>query len=279
MQAQRAARIDRSSIQQNHAVRRPVELPVLVVGSVDPNTPTLPGADWIRLDGAQGNLDQLLRLRERHGLPTCFDIPGPSTRRNHSLLTHSEYLLFAASQEFEWVNLRGVLSASEIEHARRFLGPEVRLTATIQTPRVLRRSLDEICGAADALLVSCEHLERAVGPRHLRDVLRIALLGAVARQRPAFLVSGLLPSSIGSVLPDPSEVDQLVQLVSDGYRGLILTRETTDAVDPRGNVALARLIAQRGAPIGQRAKPERCAARIEGSLHRIPSAFLDETLA
>ncbi len=219
-------------------------LPVLVVASVDERTPPLAGADWVRIDGARGDLETHRRLRARHGRPTLFDVPGPRTPRESSLLTHSEYLVHAAAQGFEWVNLRGVHDGQELEFARRFLPPDVRLTASLQSPRILGRTLDAICEQADALLVHLDELRRAAGETRLPDLTRVALIAAAAHGCPAFLTSGLFePPRAGRDL-ERGAVDRLCRWIDEGYRGLILDRETLEGEDPRGSVAVARLVAE-----------------------------------
>ena len=240
---------------------------VLVVATVGPQTPELKNVDWIRIDAAQGTLDAFADRRSHPSSPVMFDIPGPRTRRTGSLLTTSEFLVFAAAEGFEWVNLRGVNDPEEVLHARQFLPPSTRLSVTISSPAVLLRALPDLCEAADAVLLARAELRRALGPHTADDALRAAIHTAALHAAPPLLGSGILTSMTHAMQPDAREVEELSALVDDGVRGLVLMRETTHGRDPQGAVDVARLVAeharQAGPALGGEQRPS---ARVGGQM-------------
>lgn len=242
---------------------------VLVVATVGLQTPVLKNADWIRIDAAEGTLEALADHRARHALPAMFDIPGPRTRRTGSLLTTSEFLVFAAAEGFEWVNLRGAVDAEDVLYARQFLSRSTRLSVTVSSPAVLLRALPDLCECADAVLFSRSDLRRALGPHAAEDALRAAIQNATLHSTPPLLGSGILPSMLRETQPRPREVEELSALVDTGLRGLVLTRETSHGRDPQGAVDVARLVAEHARQLGPLVRDERPAARVAGQMSMI----------
>lgn len=239
---------------------------VLVVATVGPQTPELKNVDWIRIDAAQGTLDAFAGRRSHQTSPVMFDIPGPRTRRTGSLLTTSEFLVFAAAEGFEWVNLRGVVDADDVLHARQFLAPSTRLSVTVASPAVLLRSLPDLCETADAVIFARAELRRALGPHTAEDALRAAIHTAALHAAPPLLGSGILPSMLREAQPLPREVEELSELVDTGLRGLVLTRETTHGPDPQGAVDVARLVAEHARQASPALRDVRPAARVAGQM-------------
>jgi hypothetical protein len=248
---------------------------VLVVATVGPQTPTIENADWIRIDGACGTLEALSDHRRRHASPVLFDVPGPRTRRSGTLLTTSEFLVFAAAEGFEWVNLRGVTRGEDVERARDFLPPSTRLSVTVSSPSVLLRGLTSLCDHADAVLFARAELRRALGPYTAEDALRAAIHTAILHAAPPLISAGILPSMVRQRQPEPAEVAQLTDLVEAGVRGLVLTRETTHGPDPQGAVDVARLVAEHARQNATSTRDARPSARLAGRM----SVIKDETAA
>jgi pyruvate kinase len=254
----------------------------LIIASIDPRTPELEGIDLVRLDAAASTAVEISRLRSRSPYPALLDIPGPRTRRAGSPLTTSEFLVFASVEEFEWINLRGVRKSAEIDQAREFLHPETRVAVTIASAGVLHRSLDEICTVADAVVLSCVDLAKAVGQHHLHECLRVAIARATSRQKPCLLSAGVLPSMRRSAVPRPSELDWLSSLIQDGCRGFVLTEETLHGRNPQVCVDVLQLLAETGRVQTRAATTGRAAARLAGTAsprwHEPGSADVDDPI-
>ncbi|HKK73019.1 MAG TPA: hypothetical protein VKA86_17595 [Candidatus Krumholzibacteria bacterium] len=242
-------------------------LPVLLVATIEGPGAVPRGIDWVRIDGASGTLETIERRREACAHPVLFDIPGPDTRHRDTLLTTSEFLVFAAAEDFDWVNLRGVRSAEDVLHAREFLPDSVRLSVTLSTPRALRHALRPLCEVADALLFDREELRHSLGTRRTDAMLASAVRHASDRGTPTLLASGVLPSMLRRDQPRHRDVERLSDLIEDGLCGMVLTREITGTDDPQSRVDVARLLAQHG----QRRRPvatsqPRPAARLGGRM-------------
>ena len=240
--------------------------PVLVVATVDGKGPHLRGVDWIRVDGAHGTLRALSGRREGWPQPVLFDVPGAGTRRRGTLLTRSEFLVFAAAEGFEWVNLRGVREPEEVIRAREFLPSSARLSVTLDTQRTIRRELDAMCAIADAVLLDRRALRHALGGKRADALIGAAVRHATERETPTLLATDVLPSMHRDEQPGHRDMARLTDLVDDGLRGLVLTTEVTATRDPQERVDVARLIAQQGG-VGPFVRHEvRPAARVSGRM-------------
>ena len=204
-----------------------------IIATIGPGTPLLDEIDMIRLDAAFGTMGELGRLRDDYDCPAILDIPGVDTRSRTSVLTTSELLVFAAAEAFDWVSLRSVTGAMEVERARNFLGGRCRLAASIARPEVLEASLPAICHAADALIVNHGQLAAKVGLRDARCYIQQAIVEAMRHGKPCLIASGLLPSMIDSVMPEIFELEHLGGLTRDGCAGFILCEETASGLHPQ----------------------------------------------
>jgi hypothetical protein len=239
---------------------------VLVIASVDSLTPQLQGVDWIRIDGAAGTLEAINRPRQGHHHPVLFDVPGPRTRRRGSLLTTSEFLVFAAAEGFEWVNLRGVHHPVDVQRAREFLPSSVRLSVTVNSALVLQGEIEGLYQTADAILLDRETLKHGLGSRRADQLLSDTVRSATAHGTPTLLTSGVLPSMLQQPRPSAFDVGRLTELVEDGLCGLVLDREITETEDPQSCIDVARLVAEHGRSFGDRRQDTRPAARVSGQV-------------
>ena len=206
----------------------------LVVATVGARSPRLLGPDWIRIDGGQSVIG-VSELVDRHApLPAMFDIPGAESPRYRNLLTTTESLVLAASAEFPWVNLRDLRDASQLEHARDFVGDQTRLSCTVGEPRVLQRDLDAVAELGDALLLDLRALRQKLPPSYLDSLLLAVLNRTRELQCPVLLVPEIGPAerAPGSA----ARLGALGRLLAAGARGLVLTRETE--VNPRAQDAI-----------------------------------------
>jgi hypothetical protein len=202
---------------------------VRVILTVGAQTPHLERIDMVRIDAAHGTLQEMTAQRQSYGCPAMLDIPGMDTRDRTSVLTATELLIFAASERFEWVSLRGLDTSEPLDYARDLLDPSVKLAATVAAPRVSERSLREICEAADCLILSREDLVRSVGARAVRECVQLGILEAANFGKPCLLATGLLH---GGPLSD-LELSGLAALAQDGCAGFIVGMGTAAAgVEP-----------------------------------------------
>jgi hypothetical protein len=221
------------ALQQGTARRRP-----RVVITIGPGTPVLERIDMIRVDAAHGTLHELAALRASYPCPAILDIPGMDTTERTSLLTATELMIFACTERFEWVSLRGIDRADLLYHAREVLDPAVRVAATLSTSGVTEQSLREICVAADCLILSREDLVSTVGTRGLRRCVQLGVLEAAHFGKPCLLATGL-PST--APLPDV-ELSGLVALARDGCAGFILSGPITAAAEPQISIDRLQMV-------------------------------------
>lgn len=226
-----------------------------------PQNEALHGIDFARVDGARWSAHELERIRRQQGAPLLLDLPGRHTPRHHGTLTRSEFLVYAASESWEWVNLRDLEHPEELQRAREGLPEKVRLSATISSPEVLHRGLVELISPLDVLFVDERALASRLDPRRWRDTLQATFLECAREGVPCLLLSELLPSMIRPEEAHLEELGRLVQLLDDGCSGFVLDTETCNHPRAQSATNILRLITERRRHEARAAAP-RAAARV-----------------
>ena len=215
----------------------------MLVATVGMRTPRLNGVDWLRVDGGQP-LVASEKLRDRHGpRPVLYDIPGARNARYRNLLTTTESLVFAASTGFPWVNLRDLEDPGDLERARTFIDDNTRLSCTISEPRVLQRSIDDLCELGDALLLDLRAMGQKLPPTYSETLTHAVVKRAREHGTPVLL----LPAARTVGGQAAAELGQVGQLLAAGAHGLVLTTETEHNTRAQEAVDLARELVARSA--------------------------------
>lgn len=243
-----------------------------IIATVGPRTPALDELDLIRIDAAHGSLQELCSLRERYDCPTLLDLPGPETRHRTSLLTTTEFCLFASAESIEWVGLRGVGSLDEVFRAREVLDPSIRVASSVSRPHLLTDAeWEAIAAASDALVLPFDDLRADLGFERTVEHLERALVVSAKRQRPLLIRGGLLSTMLDSVMPELDQLEILSSMAEAGCAGFILTEETTNCPHARLCVETLRMVL---GPLCREAPREFGVARVA----RRSSAHTDEAL-
>jgi len=233
-----------------------------ILATIEAQTPSLHGIDLVRLDASRGSLQEICRLRARCTQPALLDLPGPGDPTRTSLLTTSEFLIFAAAEGFPWVGLRGVTGEEELLRARELLAPTTRIACT---PGALEEmddpTLSQLAAAADAVVVPYGEMVRRIGPEMTRRHVERAMVLAAGRKRPLLLQGGLLDTMIDSVMPELSQLEELSEFAADGCAGFVLTEETTRSPHPQLCVDTLEMVL---APWKDFPRQERGTARLGG---------------
>lgn len=255
----KAARIDATN-PWVPSIRTP-DRRALLGATVGPRNECLHGIDFVRVDGARWSAHQLDRIRRQQGAPALLDLPGRHTSRRHGTLTRSEFLVYAATESWEWINLRDLEHADELERARECLPERARISATISSPEVLYRHLGELVHHVDVLFVDETSLASRLDPRRWRDTLQATFLECQRHSTPCLILSELLPSMLRPEDPRLEEIGRLVQLLDDGCSGFVLDAETCDQPRAQSATNILRLITERRRHDARTTTP-RAAARV-----------------
>ena len=211
-----------------------------ILATVSEQTPALDGVDIIRLDASHGSLRELCRLRSRYDLPSFLDLPGPSDHDRTSLLTTSEFLIFAATEAFEWVGLRGITGNEDLMRARDLLPLSTHLACTVSGVKSLNdHELRNIASAADALILPYGEVVQCLGSDAARRQMERFLVLASEARRPLLLSGGLLSTMVDSVMPEISQLEMLAEFAFDGCAGFVLIEET--AASPHAQLCVDTL--------------------------------------
>ncbi len=205
-----------------------------IIATVGPRTPILQSVDLIRLDAAHGSLQEICEQRARYDCPAFLDLPGPETHSRTSLLTTTEFCLFASAEGIDWVGLRGVSSLAEVMRAREILDPSIRIAASVSQPQAISDAeWEAVATASDAIILPFEQLRTTLGFDSTLQHVERALVIAAKRQRPLLLRGGLLTTMLDSVMPEIDQLEMLSSLAQAGCAGFILTDETTGCDHPQ----------------------------------------------
>lgn len=211
-----------------------------IIATVSCSTPALRGVDLIRLDAAHGTLAEITRTRASYSCPAMLDLPGPTSTARTSLLTTSEFLIFAAAEGFDWVTLNGVRELREIQHARELLLPSIQIASSTSAPEELGDTqFESIVAASDALVLSYGQLVARIGGDRARQQVGRALVACARQARPLLLSGGLLSTMVDSRMPEISQLEWLGEFANAGCAGFVLTEET--AASPHAQLCVDTL--------------------------------------
>lgn len=262
---------------QDLVAPRPYSLPELpadvVVATVSARSAALTGADWVRIDGSLPPLEAAA-LRTQHApVAAMLDLPGPGSPRARSPLTTTESLVFAASEDFAWVNLRDLEGPAELERARFILGGTTRLSCTVGSARVLQRDIDTLCSLGDALILDLRALESSMASPGLELLLHAVVQRAHEQGTPVLLIPGLAPAQTRESRTAAASLGSVVPLLGAGARGLVLTRETEWNAEAQSAIDLARDLINRAREAAGRPK-DRASARLVSEALEDPSGWV-----
>ncbi len=211
-----------------------------IIATVTPTTPQLQGVDLIRLDAAHGSLADFSRVRASYSCPALLDLPGPSNHRRTSLLTTSEFLIYASAESFEWVSLNGVRGTTEIFHARELLLPSIQLACSLPCPDELGDAeFESIIAASDALVLPYGDYLREMGEDRANRQIERALVACARQYRPLLLSGGILSTMMNSRMPKISQLEWISEFAHAGCSGFVLTEET--AASPHAQLCIETL--------------------------------------
>jgi len=211
-----------------------------IIATVACGTPILRGADLIRVDASHGTLAEITRTRASYSCPVILDLPGPSSHARTSLLTTSEFLIFASAEGFDWVTLNGVRELRELQHARELLLPSIQIASCVSLPDELGDTqMESIVAASDALVLPYGELVARSGGDRARQQVGRALVACARRRRPLLLSGGLLSTMVDSRMPEISQLEWIGEFANAGCAGFILAEET--AASPHAQLCVDTL--------------------------------------
>ncbi len=126
-------------------------------------------------------------------------------------------------------------SAEDVALIRSLTPTGSRIIAKIES-RVGVRNMDDIIGAADAVLIDRGDLSREV-PFELVPYYQKAIIRRANRwHSPVYVATNLLESMVTGRVPTIAESNDIANTLLDGVHGLVLAAETAVGIDPVGSV-------------------------------------------
>lgn len=190
--------------------------------TVRPQDPPVERADFVRIDAGHLPLHEIAGIRAVQHSPVLLDLPGSKTRRRSTMLTRSELLFYAASESYEWVNLRDIRGGEELQQARELLPDGIRLSASTGDLQALADWPRWWWSCLDVLILDSESDESRLFEGRGGNALDVAMFWAARQGVPCFLMGSLLPSLHHPNCSQIEEVGRLANIVRAGCAGLIL---------------------------------------------------------
>lgn len=122
-------------------------------------------------------------------------------------------------------------TAADVHTLRQLAGPAAYIIAKIESQSGVR-NLDQILGAADAILIDRGDLSREVPIENLPLLQKAIIRKANSQNRPVFVATNLLESMLLSRKPTRAELNDVTNTLMDGANGLVLAAETAIGKQP-----------------------------------------------
>ena len=173
----------------------------------------------------------------------------PGSRISLPSLTHKdrEDLLFGIEQGVDYVALSFVRSASDIEHARRYIrkhGADIPIIAKIEKPEAIR-NLEEIIYAADGIMVARGDLGVEMPPEQVPLLQKKIITACNKAEKPVITATQMLESMIERPQPTRAEASDVANAILDGTDCVMLSEETAAGKYPVQTVeVMARIAVQ-----------------------------------
>ena len=144
------------------------------------------------------------------------------------------HIELAAEMGADYVAVSFVSNAADIEHARRLLrkaGSEAALVAKVERMEAIE-NLDEICEAADVIMVARGDLGVEIGDEELPGLQKHIIRTAIKHNRITATATQMMQSMIENPIPTRAEVLDVANAVLDGTDAVMLSAETAVGKHP-----------------------------------------------
>lgn len=213
-----------------------------VLCTISPQNGLVPGADFVRWNGAFGSPPEVQKYFQQLAVPRILDLPGPRTKPRTSRISDDEWLVFASDVGYEYVGLSYVRAAGQIlELKERLCKSGTGVIAKVETREAID-NLDAIIEAADGVMIDRGDLSTAIGVLALGAVQKRVAQACRRRGKLLIVATGLFASMRSAQQPGISEVSDAFNAVLDGADYLMLAEETAIGVHPELVVATMRKV-------------------------------------
>ena len=130
-------------------------------------------------------------------------------------------------------------NASVISKTRNLVLDSTKIIAKVETIQGMKK-LDEICNAADAVLIDRGDLSREVSISLLPMAVRSIVAKCKANKTPVYVATSILDSLISGSIPSKSEISDLWSLFSLGIDGIVLAAEVAVGKRPVESVFIVK---------------------------------------
>jgi len=213
-----------------------------ILCTISPQNGLVPGADFVRWNGAFGSPPEVQKYFERLAIPRLLDLPGARTKPRTSKISDDEWMTFAREVGYEFVGLSYVKTAETVLDAKeRLRGSRTGVIAKVETREAVD-NIDAIVEAADGIMIDRGDLSTAIGVLALGAVQKHLARACRRRGRLLIVATGLFASMRSAEQPGISEVSDAFNAVLDGADYLMFAEETAVGKHPELAVQAVRKV-------------------------------------
>ena len=169
-------------------------------------------------------------LSSRKGI----NLPGVDVTAQSPTLKDLQDAAAMVGAGVDYLALSFVRSAGDVERLRAAvsgIGGDVPIVAKLERPEAVER-LDEILGAADAVMVARGDLGVETGPERVPVLQKTLIAEANAHAIPVITATEMLESMVSAARPTRAEASDVANAVFDGTSAVMLSAETAIGSDP-----------------------------------------------
>lgn len=213
-----------------------------VLCTISPQNGLVPGADFVRWNGAFGSPPEVQKYFQQLAVPRLLDLPGLRVKPRTSQISDDEWLVFARDAGYEYVGLSYVRHAQQIlELKERLRGSRTGMIAKIETREAVD-NLDTIVEASDGVMIDRGDLSTAIGVLALGAVQKHVAQACRRQKKLMIIATGLFASMRSAEQPGISEVSDAFNAVLDGADYLMFAEETAVGRHPELAVSAMRKV-------------------------------------
>ena len=165
----------------------------------------------------------ILSSRKGFNLPNSILSVPSLTEKDHS------DLLFALSQDIDWIGLSFVREAKDIIDLRKIIdqhNPRTRIIAKIEKPQAVK-NFDKILEYTDGVMVARGDLGVEMPMQRVPVIQKQIVEKCIAAAKPVIIATQMMESMIENATPTRAEVNDVANAVLDGADAVMLSAETS----------------------------------------------------
>ena len=147
-------------------------------------------------------------------------------------------LKIAARYNIQYFTLSFIDNAKEVKDFKKLYEKPCKIISKIET-RLGLQNYREILNESDGILIDRGDLSREVQLVHIQFVQKFLINASKKMKKECYIATNILESMCTNIKPNRNEINDIINLLSDGATGVVLTKETAIGENPVETVNMA----------------------------------------